>query len=273
MTAAPPGPSLFSIFSGERQVDDRIRRETFLLSLLGQAAILGVMVYFTSCVIRNAPEISRQLPKFAELPIVFLGHNGGGGGNGDPLPASQGTPPRASLDPQIVPPTVIVPKEMPKLPAEETVVAAPEVKFPAGAIGDPLSQFSGWKSDGPGGPGGAGNGCCNGIGDSLGPGVGNGPPGIFPAGKMGVTVPQATYSPEPSFSDEARKAKAQGIVMLVLVVGRDGRPYDIRVRQSLGMGLDEKALEAVSRWRFRAATLNGQAVATQIAVEVNYRLY
>lgn len=274
MTAAPPGPSLFSIFSGERDVDYRTRRGAFLLSLVGQAAILGVIIYFTSCVIRNAPEISRQLPKFAELPIVFLGHNGGGGGNHDRLPASQGTPPRASLDNQIVPPTVIVPKEMPKLPAEETVVAAPEVKFPVGAIGDPLSQFSRWKSDGRGGPGGIGNeGCCNGDGDSLGPGVGNGPPGIYPAGKMGVTVPQAIYSPEPSFSDEARKAKAQGIVTLVLVVGRDGRPYDIRVRQSLGMGLDEKALEAVSRWRFRPATLNGRAVATQIAVEVNFRLY
>src|ERR1700739_4426402 len=160
MTAAPPGPSLFSIFSGERDVDDRIRREAFLFSLLAQAAILGVIVYFTSCVIRNAPEISRQLPRFAELPIVFLGHNGGGGGNRDPLPASPGTPPRASFDTQIVAPTVIVPKEMPKLPAEETVVAAPDVKFPAGAIGNPLSQFSDWNSERPGGPHGGGDGLC-----------------------------------------------------------------------------------------------------------------
>ena len=274
MTAAPPGPSLFSAFSGEQSVHDRIRRETFLLSLLGQAAILGVIVYFTSCVIENTGGIRRQFPKLAELPIVFLGHNGGGGGNRDPLPASQGTPPRASLDAQIVPPTVIVPNEMPKLPAEETLVVAPEVTFPAGEIGNPLSQFSKWKSDGHGGPGGIGDyGCCGGDGDSIGPHVGNGPPGIFPAGKSGVTVPQAIYSPEPSFSDEARKAKAQGIVLLVLVVGKDGKPSDIRVRQSLGMGLDEKALEAVSRWRFRPATLNGQAVATQIAVEVNFRLY
>ena len=273
MTAAPPGPSLFSAFSGEPNAGDRTRREAFVLSLLGQAAILSAIVYFTSCVIQNAPEIRRQLPKFAELPIVFLGHNGGGGGNRDPLPASQGTPPRASLENQIVAPTVIVPKEMPRLPVEETVEVAPEIKFPAGAIGDPLSQFSAWKSDGPGGRSGIGNGCCNGIGDSMGPGVGNGPPGIFPAGKNGVTVPQAIYSPEPNFSDEARKAKAQGMVTLLLVVGKDGRPYDIRVRQSLGMGLDEKALEAVSRWRFRPATLNGQAVATQIAVEVNFRLY
>ncbi|HZC25242.1 MAG TPA: energy transducer TonB [Candidatus Binatia bacterium] len=86
-------------------------------------------------------------------------------------------------------------------------------------------------------------------------------------------MPQPIFSPEPSFSDEARKAKAQGIVTLVLIVGRDGLPYDIRVNQRLGMGLDEKALEAVRRRRFRPATLNGQAVATRIAVEVNFRLY
>ena len=90
---------------------------------------------------------------------------------------------------------------------------------------------------------------------------------------MGVTVPEAIYSPEPSFSEEARKAQAQGVVMLLLVVGKDGHPYNIRLGQSLGMGLDEKAIEAVSRWRFRPATLNGQPVATQIAVQVDFHLY
>jgi TonB family protein len=67
-------------------------------------------------------------------------------------------------------------------------------------------------------------------------------------------MPEAIYSPEPSFSDEARKAKFQGIVMLMVVVGTDGRPYNIRVRQSLGMGLDEQAIAAVKNWRFRPAT-------------------
>lgn len=88
-----------------------------------------------------------------------------------------------------------------------------------------------------------------------------------------MTVPQVIYSPEPSFSDEARKSKTQGVVTLILVVGKDGHTYNIRVGQSLGMGLDEKAIEAVSRWRFRPATLNGEPVATQIAVEVDFRLY
>jgi periplasmic protein TonB len=171
-------------------------------------------------------------------------------------------------------PTVIVPREMPKLPMEETVVVAPEIKFPQGSqVGDPMSQFSQWLSNGPGGRGGIGPGCCNGIGPSTGPGVGPGPSGIYPAGRMGVTVPQVIYNPEPSFSDEARKAKAQGMVVLLLVVGKDGHPYDIRVGQSLGLGLDEKAIEAVNLWRFRPATLNGQPVATRIAVEVDFHLY
>lgn len=275
MTAASPGqgPSLFSFLSSNADVY-RTRREAFAYSLLGQAAILGLIIYFTSCVIRGAPEIVRQIPKFEDLPLIFSGHNGGGGGNHDPLPATRGNLPRASLDSQIVSPTVILPKEAPKLAVEPTVVVAPDIKLSQGGqIGDPMSPLSTWLSNGPGGRGGIGTGCCGGVGPSTGPGFGDGPPGIFPAGKAGVTVPQVIFNPEPSFSEEARKAKAQGIVMLLVVVGKDGRPYDIRVGQSLGMGLDEKAIEAVTRWRFRPATLNGQPVATQIAVEVDFHLY
>ena len=273
MTAASPEPNIFSILSGENDGLYRTRRETFVFSLLGQAAILGLLVYFTSCVIRSTPEIARQMPKFTELPLIFSGRNGGGGGNHDPLPASHGNLPRASLDPQLVPPTVILPKEPPKLAVDPTVMVAPDVPLQGGQVGDPLSQFSRALSNGPGGPGGMGNGCCDGIGPSTGPGAGAGPPGIFPAGRQGVTVPQVVFSPEPSFSDEARKAKAQGIVLLLLVVGKDGHPYDVQVGQSLGMGLDEKAIEAVNHWRFRPATLNGQPVATRIAVQVDFHLY
>lgn len=274
MTAASPGPgpNIFSIFGAENEGSYRARRETFIFSLLGQAAILALLRYFTSCVIQHTPDVADQLRNLRELPLVFSGSNGGGGGNHDPLPASNGNPPRASLDPQLVAPTVIVPKEPPKLAAPETVVVAPEVPLPQGGqVGDMLSKFS-TLSNGPG-SGGIGPGCCGGIGPSSGPGMGDGPSGIYPAGQKGVTVPEVIFNPEPSFSDEARKAKAQGMVLLVLVVGKDGRTHDIRVGQSLGMGLDEKAIEAVNRWRFRPATLNGQPVATQIAVQVDFHLY
>jgi periplasmic protein TonB len=274
MTAASLGrdPGLFTILSNERD-EFSPRRDTFLFSLLGQAAVLALIIYLTSFVIRDAPALVREV-KLGDLPLIFAGHNGGGGGTFDQLPASRGTPPRATLDTQVVPPTVVVPKEMPKLAVEQTVVVAPDVKFPeAGQIGDPSSQFSRWLSNGPGGPGGVGDGCCDGVGSSIGPHVGNGPPGIFPAGKSGVSVPEVLFNPEPSFSEEARKTKHQGIVLLLVVVGKDGHTYDIRVAQSLGMGLDEKAIEAVSHWRFKPAAMNGQPVATRIAIQVDFHLY
>jgi len=276
MTAATSGPSgqnLFSTFSGKTDDPYRTRPEAFAFSLAAQALIVGLLIYFTSSIIGNPPGAGLRLPKLDDLPLVFSGHNGGGGGNHDPLPASAGNLPPASLDDQIVPPTVIVPKEMPRLPAPETIMMAPDVKMPQGGqIGDPLSRFT-TPSNGPGGPGGIGPGCCDGVGAYEGPYFGSGPPGIYPAGKQGVTVPQVIYNPEPSFSDEARKAKMQGSVLLLVVVGKDGHTYNIRVGQSLGMGLDEKAIEAVGRWRFKPATLNGQPVATQIAVEVDFHLY
>ncbi len=272
-TAGPSGPNLFSSFSVTQSGLFRKNPEALVLSLLGQSAILALLIYLTTYVIEGTPEIVRHPPVAETLRVIFSGNSGGGGGNHDPVPASHGDIPKASLADQIVPPTVVVPKEMPRLPMPETVVVAPEVKLPqAGQIGDPLSQFT-IPSDGPGGRGGIGPGCCNGIGPSTGPHVGPGPEGIYSPGAGGVTVPQVIYNPDPSFSDEARKSKTQGKVTLLLVVGQDGRPYNIRVRQSLGMGLDEKAMEAVNRWRFRPATLNGLPVATQIAVEVDFHLY
>ena len=275
MTAASPGPgpNIFSMLSGENDGLYRARRETFVFSMIGQAAILGLLIYFTTRVIRSGPEIPRAMPKLDEIRLIFSGNSGGGGGSQDPIPASHGEIPKTSLDTQLVPPTIVVPKEPPKLATPETVNVAPDVNLPQGGqIGDPFSKFS-ILSGGPGGPIGIGSGCCGGIGPGSGPGVGDGPPGIFPAGQKGVTVPQVIFSPEPSFSDEARKSKAQGIVLLMLVVGKDGHPYDIHVGQSLGMGLDEKAIEAVNRWRFRPGTLNGRPVATQIAVQVDFHLY
>ncbi|HVG91441.1 MAG TPA: energy transducer TonB, partial [Alphaproteobacteria bacterium] len=244
-----------------------------VFSLLGQALILGLVIYFMSAVIHEGPPIAPKIPNVRDLPLIFSGFNGGGGGNHDKIPASHGDLPKASLDLQLAPPTVVVPKEMPRLPVDETVMVAPDVKLPQGGpIGDPLSRFSN-PSDGPGGPGGIGKGCCDGVGPDTGPHVGDGPPGPYPAGRNGVTVPVAIYSPEPSFSEEERKAKHQGIVQLLLVVGADGHPYDIRVSQTLGMGLDELAIEAVKRWRFRPATRDGKPVNTQIAIQVDFRLY
>jgi periplasmic protein TonB len=272
MTAAPTGPNLFSMFSGEGNGTYHTRREAFVFSLLGQAIALALLTYFTCCILETPP-MNGKFTKFRDLPLTFSGYNGGGGGDRDPLPATHGDFPQASLV-QLAPPNVKQPTEMPKLPMPESVEMAPNVVIPQGGqIGDPTSTFTSALSNGPGGRNGIGTGCCDGVGDSTGPYAGSGPPGPYPAGRNGVTVPQAISSPEPSFSDEARKARMQGMVVLLVVVGKDGKTYNIRVGQSLGMGLDEKAIEAVTRWRFKPATRNGVPVAAQIAVEVDFHLY
>lgn len=88
----------------------------------------------------------------------------------------------------------------------------------------------------------------------------------------GVKPPHVIYSPEPPFSEKARSAGYQGVSTLSLVVGTDGIPRNIKVVNPLGMGLDEKAVEAVSAWKFQPATKDGSPVAVQIAVEVDFHL-
>src|SRR5438105_4196705 len=96
--------------------------------------------------------------------------------------------------------------------------------------------------------------------------------GVFRVGG-GVSAPKELYAPEPEYSEEARKAKYQGTCVLYLIVGPDGKPRDIRVARSLGLGLDEKAIEAVKQWKFEPAMKDGKPVAVAINVEVDFRLY
>lgn len=98
------------------------------------------------------------------------------------------------------------------------------------------------------------------------------PPGVYRVGG-GVTAPRAVFAPDPEYSEKARAAKYQGTVVLWLVIGCDGNPHGIRLQRSLGMGLDEKAIEAVRQWKFEPARRNGAPVAVQINVEVSFRLY
>jgi TonB family protein len=89
----------------------------------------------------------------------------------------------------------------------------------------------------------------------------------------GVSPPAPIYSPDPEYSKEARHAKYQGICVLWMVVGADGRPRDIKVSRTLGLGLDEKAIEAVERWRFKPAMKGGKPVAVRVSVQVKFHLY
>jgi TonB family protein len=89
----------------------------------------------------------------------------------------------------------------------------------------------------------------------------------------GVTAPTLTWAPDPRYTNQARKAHYQGICVVDLIVGIDGRPRSVRVVRPLGMGLDENAVKAVKEYRFKPGMLDGKPVPVEINIEVNFRYY
>jgi protein TonB len=210
-------------------------------------------------------------------PKEQMAQGGGGGGDRSPLPASKGQAPRFSPR-QFVPPAQVVNNANPKLLMEPTLIGQPDMKLPNVNMpvwGDPLAKV-GPLSNGPGSGGGIGSGSGGGIGPGRGPGYGPGEGGgagggVFRIGG-GVSSPVAIYKVEPEYSEEARKAKFQGTVVLSIVIDERGYPTNFKVVRPLGLGLDEKAIEAVQKWRFRPGMKDGHPVAVLATVEVNFRL-
>jgi TonB family protein len=188
-----------------------------------------------------------------------------GGSNQTALPAKRGSPPPTARR-TFIPPTS---SPHPQLALPITIAFdIPIEQTSSTNIGDPLSRLPNGGL-GANGVNGIGNhGCCQGIGESQ-----WGPPGIGLVHRgRGVTPPQLLYKVEPEFSEDARKAKHQGLVVLSIVVDASGNVRNIRVLQQLGLGLDEKAIEAVSRWRFQPGLFDGKPVATEATVQVNFQL-
>ena len=93
------------------------------------------------------------------------------------------------------------------------------------------------------------------------------------AAQVRPVPPRAIYDPQPEFSEAARRTQLQGTCVLRVLVGKDGTVHKVRIERPLGMGLDQKAIEAVRNWKFEPAMKDGKPVAVQINVEVNFRLY
>jgi protein TonB len=206
-------------------------------------------------------------------PKAYRG--GGGGGQQDLLPASRGRLPKFARR-QFTPPSARAPEVQAVLMIEPTLIGPPGVKLPEldfAQLGDPLGR-DGPASNGPGKGGGIGGGLNGGVGGHNGPGYGDEDGGGFSiVGFTGsITAPSVLYKVEPEFSEEARKAKYQGTVVLTIEVGEDGKPHRFRILRGLGLGLDEKAIEAVSRWKFKPAQRNGRPIRAAATIEVNFRL-
>jgi len=247
------------------------------LTLIIAGAYLGRTIVVTK------PKPTVELIAPDDLPLLpsskTASGGGGGGGDRDKLQASQGRLPKQSMQ-QITPPVAVIRNLDPKLAITPTIVVPPDIHLQQPNmpdLGDPMSHLPSVPSNGIGSGGGIGSGSGGGVGSGEGPGYGPGHGGGTGGGAFrvggGVSAPKAIYSPDPEYSEEARKVKHMGTVVLWLVVGPDGKPRDIRVLRTLGLGLDEKAIEAVKNWRFEPAMKDGKPVAVQINVEVNFHLY
>jgi TonB family protein len=259
------------------------RRKSMLYSLALQGAVVALtFVTVTSPVVqdkvRNAVSLVAPVLRPLDMkPQKNALQGGGGGGDRSPMPAAKGKLPKVAMR-QFVPPTEVVLNEHPKLTMEPTIVAPPDTILPNANlpnVGDPLAKL-GPPSNGMGSGGGIGNGIGGGIGSGTGAGLGPGNGGGFGGGVFraggGVSAPTVLSRVEPEYSEEARKAKYSGTVLLQLIVDVDGRPKSIHVSKGVGLGLDEKAIEAVQKWKFVPGKKNGQAVPVFAMVEVNFRL-
>ena len=202
-------------------------------------------------------------------------HGGGGGGDRSPTPVSKGKLPKLANE-QFVPP-MISHVENPKLVMDPTLIIPPDTNIPkmdSPNLGDPLSK-SGLASNGFGSGGGMGADAAVASGrdrDQDLVRVRAAAWAAAPIGSVAACPPSILYKVEPEYSEEARKAKFQGTVLLFVVVDEKGNPRDIKIIRPLGLGLDQKAIEAVEKWKFSPGKKDGKPVPVQAQIEVNFRL-
>jgi TonB family protein len=220
------------------------------------------------------------LRKLFQPPLSPGNRGGGSGGERSPIPMSGGDRPEVARQ-QIVAPSV---HTFPNARLQITPLLEGPIPMPVVSNGLPnwgdINSTNQTHSDGPG--------CCQGMGDRHGTGIGNGGDGpgggpgpgggigttsVGPPGS-GVRYPSCAFCPRPEYSDQARQSRFQGLVMLKVVVLADGRAGHIELVSGPGLGLDEKAIEAVRNWRFNPAIgPNGKAVAVTIPIEVQFQLF
>jgi len=293
-------PSVFSDPEGlalERAQGRTRRMEAGMLSLFVHAAIVLLAIFLVQ--IHEEPLPANDDVVFINNPIVspfegdgLDGGGGGGGGKNQPEPPAAGEMPETTRV-QMIPPSPEDPK--PLMPVEDLLAQVASVQMPIDIprdqflpIGDIMAPPNNSRSSGPGSGGGIGTGRGTGVGSGSGSGVGPGSGGGMGGGSgggigsgvgpyvvgNGVTNPIALYQPLPHYTEEARKARAEGIVLIQAVVRKDGSVDSFKILRGLGYGLDESAINTIAtKWRFKPGTRNGQPVDVWANIEVTFRLY
>lgn len=257
---------------------------SWLNSVIFHAIIIAALILPYIIFGRHAPAKQAEVVPIEISPYVLhippglkKAAGGGGGGNRTPAPPSKGAAPKFDWK-QLAPPTtkILIPK--PKLPVDPTLLGPPDLKVQMAdnMWGNPTS-VPGPPSNGSGTGGGIGTGNGTGVGSGtgggLGPGRGGGTGGgVFSVGG-GVSQPIPIYDPDPPYSEQARKAKYQGTVVLSIIVDAQGRVHNAQVVKPLGLGLDQNAVQTIQTWKFKPAERNGVPVPVRIMVEVTFRLF
>jgi TonB family protein len=187
-------------------------------------------------------------------------------GGGPPEPEVVQRPPEVVPDPQPV--LVPIPDPTPFEPEpiqREVILDTPQV------LDEVAADLSLGEITAPPGRGRGVAGTGTGMSTGEGPAAGAGD-GVYGLGS-GVTHPVVITQTIPSYTDQAIRAKAQGVVLLEAIIRRDGSVTDFRVLRGLGFGLEEKAIEEIAtNWKFRPGTLDGRPVDVRATIEVTFNL-
>jgi len=249
-------------------------------SILAAGLFFGVKKIIDTAKQNTVNATNIEMTDFQALKAKKLAGGGGGGGDHSIIDASKGKLPKFEKNP-IMPPQVQAINH-PKLPMEAAIDVQKSITLPDNPllpnIGVKNSANVKLASNGSGGGGGIGSGYGGGIGSGSGNGYGSGSGGNTGGGleRIGgrVSMPKVIFEPDAEFSDEARRAKYQGVVLVSFIVNAQGNVENPRVTRPLGMGLDEKAIEAVLKYKFKPAMKDGKTpVAVMMSLEVNFRLY
>jgi len=234
--------------------------------------ILGLVFFFWGARKLHEMTVQKQMQIIAlttppPMPVA-KDTMGGGGGQRGPTPATKGQLPKFA-EQQITPPKVPVETKIPM--PDPTIEVQTNLKMANNNmpnIGLPNSPLIGTSM---------GNGQGSGLGSGNGSGLGNGTGGGYGGGLRkiggGVSQPVVIYQVDPEFSEEARKAKFMGVVLVNLIVDTQGRPQNVHILRGVGMGLDDNAIKAVQQYRFKPAMEGGKPVPVELNVEVNFQIF
>ena len=292
------------------ELPEKRRRVARIISgaglLYGVGAALLILLSSAGLISMSEPDVPK-LTKDESVKLVYLmmpGPGGGGGGGGLSQPApppparkkapviakvtvSRVPPPRryaAPPPPRPVPPRppariAPAPIDTPAITPPPAAVQAPVKSIaadPLETIGLPIDGPALAVSRGPGTGGGVGSGTGQGLGSGSGGGIGPGSGGGTGGGPYqpgaGIDPPTLVKEIRPTYTDAARRQAIEGDVVLEIVVRSDGSVGNVRVRRTLGAGLEQKAIDAVRQWRFLPAKRHGTAVDVVVDVSVEFKL-